>query len=267
MSSASNDRGMASTAVSPGPAYLPESRHFPGATGPKGMGVEFSISPSFRYPTEEMKTTQAEKPGPKYDLPSGLGKQYESTKRSFGAGKISQAPRKTIDTTMFPGCDSRGPAAYNRTSLGLKTMVKHRTPAPVTTGLGAADRFYDSEGRSRAIPGPGAYPVPQSIGGKGMPHKKAAPVYQFSKADRDSTASLPVDSSPGPVYKVPAAIGPQVDGRRKQAPIFGFGTAARFPVSPAENRVHLQQVKAVKKKMSMSTLSLPRNGSRPSTGD
>lgn len=230
--------------LSPGPIYYPKSAAF--GDGPTGKGVEYSMRPSHRVPAESMHTTQATKPGPKYMLPTTLGRQVESTKRSQIAGLMSQCPRKTIDVSKFPGKDSPGPAAYNRGALGLTTMARQRKNAPLTTGLGVAQRFFDSEGRSRSTPGPGAYPVPESIGGKGMPHKQSKPVYGFSKSERDATPPN-LGCSPGPVYKLKNAVGRQVDSKRPSSAKFGFGTSSRFPVSAEERREHTEALKAVKR--------------------
>ena len=110
--------------------------------GPHGTGVEFSMRPSHRFPRESMNTTQADRPGPKYPLPSGLGLQVESTKVSLNGGVISRCPRKTIDTSKFAGKDSPGPAAYNRGALGLTTMARQRKNSPLQTGMGVAERFF-----------------------------------------------------------------------------------------------------------------------------
>ena len=238
--------------ASPGPVYYPNLAFF--GDGPHGTGVEFSMRPSHRFPRESMNTTQADRPGPKYTLPSGLGLQVESTKVSLNGGVISRCPRKTIDTSKFAGKDSPGPAAYNRGALGLTTMARQRKNSPLQTGMGVAERFYDSETRTGKVPGPGAYPNPPAIGGKGLPHKAAAAVYAFGKSDR-TTASGPESCSPGPVYTHKAAVGSQVDSRRASSAKFGFGTGSRFPVTPEENRAHLEALKRMRKRRPMSTAS------------
>ena len=95
MASRASSRGgeALDTGVSPGPVYYPNLAFF--GVGPHGTGPEFGMRTSFRVAKEEQKTTQADRPGPKYMLPNGLGKQVESTKRSLNAGQISRAPRKT----------------------------------------------------------------------------------------------------------------------------------------------------------------------------
>ena len=259
MASRASSRGgeALDTGVSPGPVYYPNLAFF--GVGPHGTGPEFGMRTSFRVAKEEQKTTQADRPGPKYMLPNGLGKQVESTKRSLNAGQISRAPRKTIDTSLFAGKDSPGPAAYNREALGLKTMTRQRKEAPLTTGMGAAQRFFDSEGSTRAIPGPGAYPIPQSIGGKGMPHKAAMPVFAFGKSDRDAKPPT-MGCSPGPIYSHRPAVGKQVDGRRPSSAKYGFGTSSRFPVTPEENRAHLLAVKRVRQRRPLSAAPVGLGG-------
>ena len=75
--------------------YYPKSVWF--GQGPRGMGEEYSMRPSHRAAVAEKKTTQMERPGPKYVLPTGLGGQVESTKRSANSGRFSECPRKTIE--------------------------------------------------------------------------------------------------------------------------------------------------------------------------
>lgn len=229
---------------SPGPVYYPNLKNY--GAGPKGKGVEFSMRPSHRYSKDEMNTTQADRPGPKYMLPPSLGVQWESTKRSFQAGKISQCPRKTVDTNMLPGRESPGPAAYNRGALGLRTEARRKAGGGhLTTGMGGARRFFDSETRTGAVPGPGHYPLPSAIGGKALPHKKAYPVFAFSKGERDFVYST--GEAPGPVYKMRSQLGTQVSSQRPSSAQYGFGTGSRFPLTPEENRQHLEQLRRVAK--------------------
>ena len=86
---------MKSTVVSPGPVYLPDDRCF--GHGPHGIGPEYTLRPSHRFPREERNTRQSEFPGPRYMLPRGLGKQVESTKRSFTVGKFSESEIVRMD--------------------------------------------------------------------------------------------------------------------------------------------------------------------------
>jgi len=244
----SGEGGLNALGPSPGPIYYPSMKGF--GSGPKGKGSEFSIRPSHRFSRDEMRTTQAERPGPKYMLPPALGVQWESTKRSFQGGKISQCPRKTVDTNLLPGRESPGPAAYNRGALGLRTEAR-RAPAgwngknTLTTGMGGAQRFFDSETRTGAVPGPGHYPLPTAIGGKALPHKKAYPVYAFSKGQRDFVYAT--GEAPGPIYKLRSQLGTQVSSQRPSSAKFGFGTGSRFPLNPEENRQHLDVLRRVAK--------------------
>ena len=207
-----------------------------------------------------MNTTQLERPGPKYMLPTALGVQWESTKRSFGAGKISQCPRKTVDTNLLPGRESPGPAAYNRGAIGLRTEAR-KAPAgyraSITTGMGSAQRFFDSATRTSAVPGPGHYPLPSAIGGKALPHKKAYPVYAFSKQQREFEYNT--SDAPGPVYKLASQLGPQVSSQRPSSAKFGFGTGARFPLSPHENREHLQALRRIAKQKANNAMRRPQS--------
>ena len=245
MSKASNRGADLMLPESPGPIYYPKLVFF--GAGPNGKGFEYGMRASHRAPIESKHTTQAERPGPKYMLPSGLGNQKESTKRSQNSGNISKCPRKTIDTSLLPGKDSPGPATYNRGAMGLTTMARQRKAAPLMTGMGGAKRFFDAEGRSQMRPGPGQYPNPPAIGGKGLPHKSSQPVFGFSKGERD--ADPPTQGcSPGPVYMIKPAVGPQVDSQRPSSAKFGFGTGSRFPVSPDENRAHMEALKRMRKR-------------------
>ena len=228
--------------ASPGPVYYPNLIHL--GTGPHGKGQEYGMGASFRFKKEEMCTTQAERPGPKYMLPSGLGVQVESHMRSFGAGKISVAPRNTVDVRWYPGYHSPGPQAYARESLGLKSTARKSHAPTLKTGMGGAQRFFDSATRTSAVPGPGAYPIKSAIGGY-VPHMKSYPVNKFGKGPRDF--SYDAGCSPGPIYKIKPSVGTQVDSQRPSSGQFGFGSGARFPVSPAENREHQKLIKQVKK--------------------
>jgi hypothetical protein len=157
----SSGGAFSATSNSPGPVYYPNLAFI--GEGPLGTGPLYSMRASHRVSQADCRTTQSERPGPKYMLPTGLGKQWESTKRSLGAGKISQAPRKTVDTGPER---SPGPAAYNRESLGLKTVLRNRPgAAELKTGMGGAQRFFNSETRTSVVPGPGAYALPNAVGG------------------------------------------------------------------------------------------------------
>jgi len=249
--------------LSPGPIYYPDLAAF--GEGPHGTGVEYSMRGSYRVPEEEKKTTQAERPGPKYMLPPTIGRQVESTKRSQQAGLMSQCPRHTIDVSKFPGKDSPGPAAYNRGALGLTTVARQRKNPPLTTGLGTGARFFNKESRTGAVPGPGQYPMPPSIGGKGLPHKPAKPCFGFSRSDRDAAPPV-MGCSPGPNYTLKQSVGVQVDSKRPSSAKFGFGTGSRFPVSAEERRQHVEALKAIKRRSRPSSASvLSMMGDRPGT--
>jgi hypothetical protein len=234
--------------ASPGPIYYPDDRSF--GHGPHGVGPEFSILGSHRAPIEERLTKQVVYPGPQYMLPDGLGRQVISTFRSFNVGKFSEAPRKTMD----PGPErSPGPAAYNRESLGLTTVVRQHGVAPLTTGMGSAERFFDKATRTGAVPGPGAYKLPTSIGGN-HPANPSKPNFAFSKGDARQQHSMktnvPDPCSPGPAakYQINASVGRQALSTRATAGKFGFGTATRFPCAPEENQQHREILGKIKKR-------------------
>lgn len=230
---------------SPGPVYMLDSKYF--GSGPNGRGSEFGVQGSHRYPISERMTMFSNPPGPQYDIPTGLGKQVESTKRSFGAGKISQCPRKTMDAGPER---SPGPAAYDRASIGCVTVARQKKDANLTTGMGAAPRFFDKETRTGSVPGPGAYKIPSCIGGT-APDLKMKPVFPFGKDEARHVHSMKTGAvdpcSPGPAakYGLASGFGEQHLGARKSMPKYSFGTASRFPCSPEENRQHRVQVQRV----------------------
>ena len=80
---------------------------------------------------------------------------------------------------------------------------------------------------------------------RSQPHKKSEPVYAFSKAERDFEYAASV--SPGAVYKSRASVGPQCSSALSSSPMFGFGSSSRFPLTPGENRAHLEMLRAIKK--------------------
>ena len=226
------------TVASPGPIYRPDDKYL--GPGPHGIGKEYSLSPSHRFPISERNTKQVFFPGPEYTIPTALGPQAESTKRSYGAGKISMCPRKTIDT----GPDrSPGPAAYDRASLGCVTVARAKKVHDLRTGMGGAERFFNRETRTGIVPGPGNYKIPTSIGGA-TPDLDSKPVFAFGKDHARHVHSMKTGASdpcsPGPhaKYKTASAFGKQALGARPSSAMINFGTSSRFPCSPEENREH-----------------------------
>jgi len=248
------------TISSPGPVYNPDDWWF--GSGPHGIGPEYSLRASHRAPLEMRATKQVIFPGPQYKIPTCLGVQYESTKRSFGAGKISLCPRRTMD----PGPSrSPGPAAYDRTSLGCQTIAKaKKVPAHITTGMGGAPRFFNKETRTGAVPGPGAYAIPTCIGGT-TPDLAMKPVFPFGKDNARHVHSMKTGAadpcSPGPAakYKHLTAFGAQSSDKRPSSAAYGFGTGSRFPCSTEENRAHREALMAVHRQRRAAALS----GGRP----
>ena len=81
-------------------------------------------------------------------------------------------------------------------------------------------------------PGPAAYALPASVGGKQPDGRKAdPPVWRFSGAERFSGYGK-TEKKPGPdEYNLPASVGgQQPDGARENAPMYGFGSATRDQV-------------------------------------
>jgi len=234
--------------TSPGPVYDLSTADKHLGTGPKGIGSEYSFRPSHRVALEQRTTKQVFFPGPQYEIPTCLGVQHESTKRSYGAGKISLCPRKTIDNGPER---SPGPAAYDRTSLGCVTVAKQKKPGlGPATGMGGAERFFNRETRTGAVPGPGAYKIPTCIGGT-TPDLPAKPVFPFNKDDarhvHSSRIFSPDPCSPGPhaKYKTAGAFGQQASDKRPSSAAYGFGTGSRFQCSAEENRQHREALMAM----------------------
>ena len=139
---------------------------------------------------------------------------------------------------------SPGPAAYDLTSIGLKTVAGKRHQLPTKAGMGTAQRFFsDSSGKS--VPGPGQYKLPSSVGGY-MPDKRSYPVATFAKGERSSKTAA--SHSPGPIYLVVPAVGPQVSSQLKSPACYGFGTSSRFQASSEENRHHQEALRLINPK-------------------
>jgi len=175
-----------------------------------------------------------------------MGKQVESTKRSNAAGKFSTSVRATLDVKT--GMDSPGPLAYQRASIGLRTVARKRDAIrPSTAGMGTNRRFFDSSDALRKqAPGPGRYTLPTSIGGT-APHLKSLPVFAFGKNEVVRN-QLATGCSPGAVYKVYDGLAKQVEACRPSTPAFGFGTASRFPdASKADRQAHRDYVRHMRK--------------------
>ena len=126
LSSASAEKGVKLLQRSPGPVYKPDDAWF--GKGPHGIGPEYSMRASHRFPLNERNTKQVFFPGPKYMMPKGLGRQAESTKRSFNAGKFSNCPRHTMDpgpevtTASLPPCTG--------TAMTTAIVTYERRPCP-----------------------------------------------------------------------------------------------------------------------------------------
>lgn len=224
---------------SPGPIYYPKAVGY--GKGPRGKGSEYSLATrSFSCPVDDKKTRDVERPGPQYDIPSGLSKQVESHKCSQTAGKFNASERKTFES----GDDrSPGPAAYDTRPSPVKEERK-KDGKPSCKLMGSSPRFYPAAREGKPdLPGPGKYKIAGLVGGTN-PAMHSAPVVAFSKADlRDSKA---VERSPGPIYTTPGAVGRQCSSEKHTAGKFGFGSASRFPVTGSELVDHMNAVHRVK---------------------
>ena len=223
---------------SPGPIYLPKPKGY--GKGPSGKGAEFSLAKrSFSVPLSEKKKREIDYPGPQYDIPGGLAKQVESHKCSFNAGKFPTGERKTFDTG---GERSPGPAGYDTRPPPVKEE-RSKDGKPSAKFMGSGLRFYPSPSIEKGYPGPGAYKLQQTVGGKNAA-MMSSPIVAFSKATlRDQKM---VERSPGPVYEVHGAVGTQVSSAKRTAGKFGFGTASRFPTTGAELVDHMNAVHRVR---------------------
>ena len=85
-------------------------------------------------------------------------------------------------------------------------------------------------------PGPGAYMLQPSIGGK-QAAARSPPVWRFNKADRFLYGYGKPDTKPGPeAYYIPSYVGGrQPDGSRPNTPMFSIAGRARPPVEAGLN--------------------------------
>lgn len=219
---------------SPGPCYYPSLKTM--GTGPGGKGPAYTMGSSHRVPLEKKCTTMPAggiSPGPKYMAPQSVGRQTESTKRSYNAGNFSRSERVTL---ALPDRDSPGPATYlplvRKTGAPLSLLKAKGSMRSTLTGMGTDSRF--AEARVNDSPGP-IYKVPTSVGGR-CPDIKSFPVVSFSRGKRELKSGVK-GCSPGPVYTHVPAVGPQVSSTLQSPPRFGFGTGSRFHDTTAEENV------------------------------
>ena len=115
--------------------------------------------------------------------PPSVGKQADSTKRSFNVGNFNRGDRQTLSLTG--PTRSPGPAKYLplvRATGGNLSLLKPSSKSSLT-GMGTDTRFLETK-RSGRNPGPGEYKLPTSVGGY-APDLKSCPVISFSKCRRD----------------------------------------------------------------------------------
>jgi len=188
-----------------------------------------------------------------YPLPDSVGPQPASTKEtvpviSFGtAGRDVKVSIGRGYEEDLKGLDTPGPAVYNPGS--------GTGPAQLMSGMGSASRFSfgtdmratdpakknHDEQRAAAVPGPGYYVLPKSIGVQAQSTKASMPSYGFGTCYRDqaSKSSLgPLQAmsqlagylSPGPAAlgAGPSAYGPQPHSGKVTKPEVSFGRELRF---------------------------------------
>lgn len=223
---------------SPGPIYSPRGSCF--GTGPSGKGSEYVMAPrSFSCSLSEKKTRDADRPGPQYDIPSGLSRQIESHKWSQNTGRFGASERKTFDVGKER---SPGPAAYDTRPPPVKEE-RSASGKPSAKLMGSATRFFPSPPDDKSYPGPGNYRLKPTVGGMN-PSLHSAPVVGFSKAClRDQKM---IDRSPGPIYDQNDSVGTQYSSQKRSAGKFGFGTSSRFPATGQELVDHMMSVHRVR---------------------
>ena len=161
---------------------------------------------SFSCSLSEKKTRDADRPGPQYDIPSGLSRQIESHKWSQNTGRFGASERKTFDVGKER---SPGPAAYDTRPPPVKEE-RSASGKPSAKLMGSATRFFPSPPDDKSYPGPGNYRLKPTVGGMN-PSLHSAPVVGFSKAClRDQKM---IDRSPGPIYDQNDSVGTSI--RRK----------------------------------------------------
>ena len=105
---------------SPGPVYFPSPVGY--GRGPRGTGNEYTMAGrSFCAPLEQKRTREAERPGPKYMVPSAFTQQFESHKFSSTAGKFNASERKTMEG--LGSHRSPGPAAYDTRPSPVLSLI------------------------------------------------------------------------------------------------------------------------------------------------
>lgn len=195
-----------------------------------GKGPEFSMRPSHRYSLrDKCRINKDEGPGPIYMPPEALGKQVDSTKRSFNAGNFNRSDRVTL--SLSGPERSPGPAQYLplvKAKGGPLSLLK---TVPSLTGMGTDTRLHSP--KTDGNPGP-IYKVPTTVGGY-APDLKSYPIVGFSKAPRNARSGGE-SCSPGPIYTLESTVGRQVNSTKPSPPRMTFGTGSRFPLETAQER-------------------------------
>lgn len=178
-----------------------------------------------------------------------IGVQYDSKKATapiYGFGSSDRANLAKVFLSAEHaksdyGKMGPGPIYDLKSSFGRQDSSKmHSGPL---FSFGTADRFQkpsaDRAKRQTAVPGPGAYAVPSSIGRMVDSTRESAAQFGFGSSTRDHAAKVFLSAeqakinfglnSPGPsAYTARSGVGPQYSSRNETAPIYGFGSEERF---------------------------------------
>lgn len=178
-----------------------------------------------------------------------IGVQYDSKKATapiFGFGSSDRANLAKVFLSAEHaksdyGKMGPGPIYDLKSSFGRQDSSKMNS-GPLFS-FGTADRFQkpsaDRAKRQTAVPGPGAYSAPSSIGRMVDSTHESAAQFGFGSSNRDHAAKVFLSAeqakinfglgSPGPsAYTARSGVGPQYSSRNETAPIYGFGSEERF---------------------------------------
>ncbi|KAL1500547.1 hypothetical protein AB1Y20_013202 [Prymnesium parvum] len=233
---------------SPGPAKY---EHRP-AVGPQVNG-RIRSAPMWRFGEAERFSGPAggsSSPGPAaYSLHPSIGPQAVGSIRSlpkWGFGTSTREHQAKVYTDAkraqlnVDAGRSPGPAKYDaRGRRADGSHVSGRIKTPPAWGFGKGARFnHDDTRHAAAIPGPGAYPLPATVGPQLVGLMPSSPAAGFGTSTRQHHAKVyqshehekyTAGDSPGPaMYSFTPAFGKQTTSRRKSSSAWGFGTEDRF---------------------------------------
>lgn len=177
-----------------------------------------------------------------------FGKQHESRKSTapmYGFGSSDRSNMNKVFVTSehakaMYGKESPGPVYDTKSSLGKQESSKNNS-SPLFS-FGTADRFAKPAGTvptKTAVPGPGTYGQPSSIGKQGDSTKQTAEQAGFGSSTRAMKEKVFLseehaktnfgECSPGPaVYNMKNACGKQADSKRETAASWVFSSEERF---------------------------------------